>query len=78
MVVRLNQYPADTKHDNPCITKAQDDEPLFVLMGRDRSAPKLTVMWIAENIETISEEKAYAALHNALLLRSYHTRKEPD
>lgn len=74
----LKRPPTDTKLDNPCLTNAQDDEPLFVLMGRDRSAPKLTIMWLAENIETVTEEKAYAALRNALLLRAYHTRKDPD
>ncbi len=71
-------YPSDTKHDNPCLKAAADDEPLFVLRAKDRSSPKLAIMWIAENIETISDEKALAALTNALEMRAYHTRRDPD
>lgn len=69
---------SDTKHDNPCLLKAQDDEPIWVLRGQDQSGPKHVLMWIADNINTISEEKARAAFENAMRMRSYHTRKVAD
>lgn len=34
-----------TKHNNPCIEKARDDEPLFVLRSQDELAPDLVRAW---------------------------------
>lgn len=31
--------------DNPCIQKLADDEPFFVLLGRDRNAPEAVRSW---------------------------------
>jgi len=31
-----------------CINKAEDDEPIFVLLARDRMAPKVVRAWVHE------------------------------
>jgi len=35
-----------TKHDDPCLKKAADDEPLFVLRATDSTAPTVVCLWI--------------------------------
>lgn len=67
-----------TKANNSCIRNAADDEPLWVQRAQDKSTPKMVCLWLAENIETISDEKARKALEDALSARRYHTRKAAD
>lgn len=70
--------PPYTKHNNRCLEKAEDDEPIFVLRGQDVSSPKHVLSWLADNIENVSEEKARDAFGHALAMRRYHTRKAAD
>lgn len=35
-----------TKHTNPCILNAANDEPLFVLRAQDKLAPLVIEFWI--------------------------------
>lgn len=39
--------------DNPnsCLNRAHDDEPVFVLMGRDIASPGTILKWISERIQ---------------------------
>lgn len=67
-----------TKHTDKCLQKAADDEPIFVLLGRDVSSPKTICYWILDNIETLKPEKAHEALEHALNMRKYPNRKFPD
>lgn len=34
-----------TKRDDPCLKKAGEDEPIFVLRAQDRLAPKVVRQW---------------------------------
>lgn len=54
---------------NSCLNRAQEDEPVFVLLGRDKSAPVAIRAWIfnrlatgksAENSPEIIEARAFA------------------
>lgn len=45
-----------TKRENllelhSCFNKAEDDEPLFILLGRDASAPVALRFWIEDRIK---------------------------
>lgn len=45
----LLNVPKHTKHNNPCVLKAKDDEPIFVLRAQDRSAQKAIHAWLNLN-----------------------------
>ena len=66
-----------TKHDNPCITKAADDEPLFVLRAQDVSAPDLVRQWASAN-SLNAPNKAESARRIADRMEAWHTRKLAD
>lgn len=34
-----------TKHNCPCLARAEDDEEIFTLLARDESAPMLVELW---------------------------------
>ena len=55
-----------TKHDDPCLTKAADDEPLFVLRAQDNMAPDMVRLW-ARTARTrgVNEAKVKAAMGTA-------------
>lgn len=67
-----------TKHSNPCIQKAKDYEPIFVLRGQDVSSPRHVLNWLADNFEHISEDKARDAFECALAMKRYPQRKAAD
>ena len=50
--------------------KAFDDEMLFVLMGRDATAPKVVLEWIKENLFTQPEDKLREAFECALKMKN--------
>lgn len=58
--------------DNPgefdCYDKALSDEPIFVLLARDPTAPLCILKWIGHNVDTISDEKLKEAFacYNAM------------
>ena len=69
-----------TKHDSPCLLKAADDEPIFVLRGRDITAEIAIAAWIQANIARLGFQhpKILAAQATITAMRNYHTRKLPD
>ncbi len=50
------------KNSDPCIQKAFDDERLFVLMSRDKTAPEVIRYWVSLNKEIQPEAKIKEAL----------------
>jgi hypothetical protein len=39
-----------------CLTRAEDDEPLFVLLARDRMAPKIIRQWVHERRAHVEDQ----------------------
>lgn len=66
------------KKTDSCLQKAADDEPIFVLRGKDASSPKVVLHWIAENLDTCPEEKLREAFEHLLVMRKYPGRKDAD
>jgi len=54
------------KKNDPCLTKAFDDERLFILMTRDETAPTVVVEWIKLNLWAQPPEKLHEALDCAI------------
>ncbi len=54
------------KNTNACLSKAFEDEPIFVLLARDSSAPKVICEWIKENLTTQPKSKLIEALESAI------------
>lgn len=54
---------------NSTLSKARQNETLFILRGQDMSAPKTIINWVAENIYTASDKKLKEALECALDMR---------
>jgi len=76
--------------DSPCIVKAADDEPIFVLRAQDDTADRFVKGW-AENALTIAANlteadpkyeriraKAMDAILCASEFRDYPNRRRPD
>ena len=54
------------KKNDPCLTKAYDDERLFVLVTRDNTAPEVVMEWIKLNLRKQPAEKLLEAFECAL------------
>lgn len=68
-----------TKHTDSCLTKAADDEPIFVLRAQDKHAPEMVRQWAAAALTTgLSDEKYQEALALARKMEAWPTRKYPD
>jgi hypothetical protein len=68
-----------TKAGNPCIEKAREDEPIFVLRGQDNLAPALVRLWASRaRALGCSSEKVQDAIECADAMEAYPTRKDPD
>jgi len=67
-----------------CYENAEDDEPMFVLLARDSSAPKLVMQWAAwregqgEDPAKVAEARACAAAMEAWRLRRNVARGEAE
>jgi hypothetical protein len=62
-----------------CLGKAADDEPVFVLRGRDLLAPDLVEKWaIDANAVKCPWDKVREAKEIAQLMREWPGRKNPD
>lgn len=66
------------KHNDSCLQKAAEDEPIFVLRGQDASAAKVVIHWIAKNLDTCPDEKLREAFEHALIMKNYKTKKKAD
>lgn len=69
-----------TKGDNPCIAKAGDDEPLFVLRAQDATSDGVVQAWIDANVARLGFD--HPKIANAARLRdamaAWPNRKLPD
>lgn len=76
---------------DPCLLKAEKNEPIFVLRGQDALAPDQVDMWISDyrtyvlgpNGKDVPlgegvDEKVEAAMKCAAEMRAWPTRKMPD
>jgi DnaJ-class molecular chaperone len=68
------------KHNDPCLTKAFDDERLFVLMARDPTAPAVIRYWMELNQHRQPREKLVEATSCAMEMErrceEFNKRKE--
>ena len=67
-----------TKHTEPCLKKAGDTEPIFVLRAQDRSSAKTLLFWMLENEASISDEKLIAAFEDVMACRRWPNKKQAD
>jgi len=68
----------EKNQEDSTFNKATDEEVLFILRGRDNSAPRTIMNWIGINIYNASDEKLREAFECALEMRKTPTRKSPD
>ena len=71
-----------TKHNNPCLLNAKDDEPIFVLRAQDALAPLVVEYWAskAEQLDC-NGAKTSDAMDTAQAMRDWakkNGRKLPD
>ncbi len=64
---------------NSCETLAKvgESEEIFTLRAQDATAPKMVVLWIAENLHC-TDEKLTEAFECALRMRKHPTTKAAD
>lgn len=64
-----------TKHDDSCFQKAEDDEPLFTLLARDKTAPLLVELWarLREQRDGYTDQVA-EALNTAADMRAWREK----
>jgi hypothetical protein len=69
-----------TKKDSPCLLKAGDDEPIFVLRAQDKTADVALEAWIEANKYSLgnTHPKLLAAQQTLLDFRGWKKRKYPD
>jgi len=61
-----------------CLSKADQNEMLFILRAQDKTAPKVVLHWIAKNFDTAPIEKLTEAFDCAIQMRLHKTKKLPD
>ena len=59
------------------LKKIGDNEEIFVLRARDRSAPRSMILWIADNLHA-PDEKLRDAFECALRMRRHSKTKPAD
>lgn len=76
--------------DSPCVVKAKDDEPIFVLRGQDRLSSGLVLAWaqlrddIQAEVQRLpavayeGSDHSVDAMECSEQMARYHTRKFPD
>ena len=65
------------KHNDRCLEKVADNEPIFVLRAQDQSAPELIRRWIRDNLETLDPEHIAEAEQCARNMESWLHRRAP-
>lgn len=58
------------KKDDKCLKAAFDQEPIFVLLARDITAPEVIFAWIKANLRSQNDDKLKEASATALQMRS--------
>lgn len=69
---------ANSKHNSICLNKAEDDEPIFVLLGRDKSAPEAICKWIGLNIDYQPFSKLVRALDVCEQMKAWQNKKQNE
>lgn len=69
-----------TKHNDSCLTKAADDEPIFVLRAQDRTAAQVVRIWTDYNEMRLGADHPKIVEARALADRmdAWPNRKLPD
>ena len=67
---------ANSKYNSRCLQIAEDDEPIFVLLGRDTFAPYTIAEWVAFNQGVQPLEKLFDALRVADQMTNYLRNKQ--
>lgn len=75
---QISKLKAMYKNNDSCLSKAADNEMLFVLRTQDVTAPKIVLTWMAENFNNTSEDKLREAFEAALEMKRWHNRRLPD
>ena len=69
---------ANPSKEFDCYANAEPDEPMFILLGRDRHAPQLVEMWAGMRAEAGEDPaKAQEALKCAKAMRVWRMRNRP-
>jgi hypothetical protein len=64
-----------TKHDSAYLGKAEDDEPIFVLLGRDICAPEAIEAWVDVAISRgLHDDKIADAMQVADAMAAWRAR----
>jgi hypothetical protein len=67
------------KHDDRCLAKVGDTEPIFVLRAQDLLAPAIIRLWAdLAALEGADEAKLYEARACAARMEAWPSRKFPD
>lgn len=66
------------KNNDPCLGKAANDEPIFVLRAQDKTSAKVVIHWIAKNFDTCPDDKLREAFEHALKMKNYPIKKNAD
>lgn len=75
----IKRYFTSRKNDADCYTKARaKGEHTFTLRAQDVSSPRVIAFWILENIETAPPDKLMDALMDAVEMREWSARRNPD
>lgn len=51
----MTGFDKNTKGNRDCLAKAQHDEPMFILLGRDRAAPDVIDAWCSLRLSHIKD-----------------------
>lgn len=65
------------KNNDPCLNKAEDDEPIFVLLARDETAPGTIEVWCTLNRGIQPPEKIVEAFEHAETMRQWRKEHRP-
>lgn len=64
-----------TKHNSQCLTKAEDNEPIFVLRANDPTASMLVRAWANRNKRIQPADKINSALQMAKAMDEWYDAK---
>lgn len=77
----MGRKASEATDPNSCLSKAADDEPIFVLRAQDKTAPKMVRVWAINSGLPANHPKRQAAMRLALEMEEWqktHTSKQPD
>ena len=70
----------NTKHTDPCLIKAGDAEPVFVIRAQDETGDNVVQRWIDLNVDRLGFDhpKIRGAVATRDAMVAWPTRKLPD